>query len=135
MKAYIKANGYALVFVIMLMIVVSLLFLATNTIVNLNTKETAYEKDQLKAYYLARSGIDIAYAALTENEKIRVIDEDTEVKEEQLQLDQGYVNLSIKREKNRFVISSKGVLNTSSVQSQLILYVDKDDIEKVTWGD
>ena len=61
-----KRKGFALMTVLFVVIILSIFFISIITITQSNTKQVRLQEDNLRAYYLARSGVDIAYAALME---------------------------------------------------------------------
>jgi len=57
-------NGIALPSVLLAMIVLAVIIIAVTALATSNTRQLATQELNLKAHYLARSGIEIAYTAL-----------------------------------------------------------------------
>lgn len=51
-----KRKGFALMTVLFVMIILSIFFISIITIAQSNTKQITVQEDNLRAYYLARSG-------------------------------------------------------------------------------
>ncbi|MPM56596.1 hypothetical protein SDC9_103405 [bioreactor metagenome] len=63
-KVHNNERGAALIFVILALVIVSILAMAIASLVRSNLSQTVSQEDTLKAYYLATSGQELAYAAL-----------------------------------------------------------------------
>jgi len=57
-------NGFSLPLILVIFVVFSILFTSAIFVTQTNTSQIDSQEDNLRAYYVARSGIDIAYAAL-----------------------------------------------------------------------
>lgn len=57
-------QGSALVMVLMIFLIVSIITLSVITVFSQNTKQISYQNNKMKAYYLAKSGVDMGYAAI-----------------------------------------------------------------------
>lgn len=64
LKVHNNERGAALIFVILALVIVSILAMAIASLVRSNLSQTVSQEDNLKAYYLAMSGQELAYAAL-----------------------------------------------------------------------
>lgn len=60
-------KGYAFTIVLIVMVVLSILFVAAYTVINSNTRQIVYQENKLRAHYLARSGANLAYTAIADN--------------------------------------------------------------------
>lgn len=80
----LNENGFSLPLVLMIFVVFTILFTSAIFVTQTNTMQIDLQEDNLRAYYVARSGIDIAYAALMQADSDvkyelkanRLIDED-----------------------------------------------------------
>jgi len=61
-------EGYALITVVVVMVVMSILFLSAYTLIQSNTKQIIAQENNLRAHYLARSGATLAYTAIAGGE-------------------------------------------------------------------
>lgn len=59
-------EGSILVFVLVIFLVLSMLTMSILNIFSTNTKQMVAQRNNMKAYYLAQSGVEIAYAAIIE---------------------------------------------------------------------
>jgi len=144
-KCYFKKNkGFALPMVLLIMVVLMILFISVSFIADANSKQVATQEDNLRAYYLARSGIDIAYAALMEEKdgvpKIMKFIDDTKVKEltDELYLPNdsnlvGIVNINVSKVDNEVRIQAIAKTSKGNGSSKLSLYIDKNDITRTRW--
>ncbi|WP_143008352.1 hypothetical protein [Pelagirhabdus alkalitolerans] len=65
MKEYLKnERGFVLPLVLLVMVVLSVLFVSMFTLTEANTNQVVVQENNLRGYYMARSGIEIAHAAL-----------------------------------------------------------------------
>lgn len=135
-------EGYALITVVVVMVVMSILFLSAYTLIQSNTKQIIAQENNLRAHYLARSGATLAYTAIVEGEENLLNDfnssnynskeegksdtiefSDEEAKAEVIAWhDNGYI-----------YISSKSTLNKTSNTSEIFLKFEKNNPEKVNW--
>lgn len=75
MKKSYKANGNrgsALVYVFVIIIALSVLTMTILSILASNTKQAQYQQDSMEAYYLAYSGVQMAYSALLANNNAKM---------------------------------------------------------------
>jgi len=137
-------EGFVLIAVLIVMVALSILFLAVINLTNTNSKQLDMQEDHMRAYYLSKSGIDIAYAALMKNDKNGVqnikdiIDGKTAKLESELELPNttdpiGTVTINVKLVDKEVRISAFAQLENSQSTSTLVLYVDKDDFNKTRW--
>ena len=64
MKVLNNKKGAALIMVIILLVVVMIISMSVATIFSNNLKQITNQEEQIQAYYLALSGIELAYSAL-----------------------------------------------------------------------
>lgn len=57
-------KGFVLPLVLLVMVVLSVLFVSMFTLTEANTNQVVVQENNLRGYYMARSGIEIAHAAL-----------------------------------------------------------------------
>ncbi|MBF4693849.1 hypothetical protein [Fusibacter ferrireducens] len=137
-------KGFALVAVLIVVVVLSFLFLAIVNLTNNNAKQMDMQEDHMRAYYLSKSGIDIAYAALmmTDNNGVQnirtIIDGKKEKLESILELPNaanplGKVTIDVKMVNDEVRIAALAELENSDSTALLALYVHKDDFNKTHW--
>lgn len=63
-KRLTNEQGFVLPLVLLVMVVLSVLFVSTFTLTEANTNQVVVQENNLRGYYMARSGIEIAHAAL-----------------------------------------------------------------------
>lgn len=144
-NCYFRENkGFALPMVLFVMVVLVILFISISFVTNTNTLQVTTQEDNLRAYYLARSGIDIAYAALMEEkdgmQKIMKFIQDTTIKEltDELYLPNdsnpiGIVNIKVSKKDNEIRIQAIAKTSKGKGSSRLSLYIDKDDFTRTRW--
>ncbi len=59
-----RKQGSALLWVIILFVVATVMFISVMSIITQDTNEAVSQKEHLRAHYISLSGIDIGYAAL-----------------------------------------------------------------------
>lgn len=137
-------KGFALIAVLIVMVALSILFLALINLTNTNSKQLDMQEDHMRAYYLSKSGIDIAYAALMQDDKNGVqnikdiIDGKTVKLESALELPNttnpiGKVTINVKLVDEEVRIAASAQLENSKSTSTLVLYINKDDYNKTRW--
>lgn len=139
-------KGFALPTVLMVMVVLSILFTTVIMITQANTREIVLQEDNLRAYYIARSGIDIAYTALMEDPsnngdtKIKKFISDTEatLTHNQLKLPKesspiGTVDIKVSKTAEEIKIHALAKTLNGPGISSLSLYIDKDNFTKTRW--
>lgn len=62
-----EERGASLIFVILALVIVSVIAMAIASLVRSNLSQAVQQEDDLKAYYLALSGQELAFTALTDN--------------------------------------------------------------------
>lgn len=139
-----KLEGFALPLVLMVVAVLSILFISVFSISQSNTKHVVTQEDNLRAYYLARSGIDIAYAALMEESKgelkIQKFIKDTKTTSlyEKLALPKaddpvGFVEIEVTKSDEEVRIKATAKMVNGSGTSTLSLYIDKNNFSNIKW--
>jgi|GEM_PF-1550985 competence protein ComGC len=63
-KRLTNEQGFVLPLVLLVMVVLSVLFVSMFTLTETNTNQVVVQENNLRGYYMARSGIEIAHAAL-----------------------------------------------------------------------
>lgn len=135
-------EGYALITVVVVMVVMSILFLSAYTLIQSNTKQIIAQENNLRAHYLARSGATLAYTAIVGGEdnllnefnssnynsvesgrKDTIEFTDENAKAEVIAwYDNGYI-----------YVKSKSTLNKTLNTSQIFLKFEKNNPEVVHW--
>lgn len=139
-----RIKGFALPVVLMVMVVLSILFISIITIAQTNTKQVAIQENNLRAYYLSRSGIDIAYAALMEenggelNINKFIKDPKETLTHEKLTLPNtenpvGYVDIEVSKVGDEIKIHAVAKMAKSAGSSSLSFYIDKNNFSKNRW--
>ncbi len=62
-----KQSGFALVWVIVILVITTMFGVGIYTVTSHNIKHMTFYNNNLEAYYLAESGIELAYSALHSN--------------------------------------------------------------------
>lgn len=130
--------------VLFVMIILSIFFISLMTIAQSNTKQIRVQEDNLRAYYLARSGIDIAYAAIMEEEKgVMKFHKFIKGSEDSIVHDNlalpnadspvGFVDVKISKDDNEVKISASAKTASGPGTSSLSLYIDKIDYTRTRW--
>ena len=65
-------KGSALLYVFVIIIVLSVLTMTILSILASNTKQAQYQEDSMETYYLAYSGVQMAYSALLANSNAKM---------------------------------------------------------------
>ena len=145
-KSY-KANGKkgsALIYVFIIIIVLSLLTTTILSILASNTKQAKYQQDNIEAYYLAYSGVQMAYSALlaNNNAKLTELTRTTNPVAEQRQTNIPYANGTITvvaKEsadagyENWIIITAVGTLSRNGLQYTRSMYFDPDNPVDTVW--
>jgi type II secretory pathway pseudopilin PulG len=147
LKKLNNENGYTLPMVIVVLVVFSILFTSMVIILNSNSKQITTQENNLRAHYLARAGVDIAYAGLLQEDnnqslyhlKIhRLIDENTAITHSDLSLPDsdpiGSVDVTASIEGDEVKIFAKATMNDGKGKSTIALYIKKDDFYKIRWA-
>lgn len=137
-------KGFILPMVLLVMVILSILFVSINFISSVNTSQIAIQEDNLRAYYLARSAIDIVYAALMEEKdgvlKISKFINDNTISElvDELYLPDktnpvGIVEITVSKLNDEIKIQSIAKTSEGKGSSKLSLYIDKDNFSNTRW--
>lgn len=139
-----RKQGYALITVLVVVVVLSILSLGLFFMTNANTKQVTVQEDNLRAYYLARSGIDLAYAALMVDnggvpKLVDFVSEGTTVLTDTLELPsasqvEGTVAIRVEMEGAEVHFRAEAKMKSGTGSYVLNYYVDKDDYTKTRWG-
>lgn len=139
-----RKQGYALMLVLVVVVILSILSMGLFFMTDANTKQVAVQEDNLRAYYLARSGIDLAYAALMVDDggipKLKTfIAEGTTVLTDTLELPnateaEGTVTIRVAMEGTEVHFQASAKMKSDNGTYTLNYYVDQDDFTKTRWG-
>lgn len=140
-----KENGGTLAFVIILLMVLSIFTASILMVFNNNLKQAKQQEDSMEAYYLAYSGVEVAYAALLAdgNEKLKELTRLTSPVASHVTnnvaIGGGEVDLiAVKSSDTGFVgwikISSVATLTKNGQTYTRILYFDPADPTKKVWS-
>ena len=141
-----QESGGMLAFVIIMLMVVSVLVASVLLMFNNNLKQAKMQEDNMEVYYLAYSGVEMAYAALLadSNEKLKELTRLTSPVASQvtnnIALGDGEIDLiAVKTSDTGFVgwikITSTATLNKNGQIYTRILYFDPADPTKKVWSD
>jgi len=150
MKCYIEniknEKGFVLPIVLIMLVVLGIILISLAALAASNARQTVAQEHNLKAHYLARSGIEIAYGALMTTEegaKDRLFDtfEDNEsyTLNETIEINDqsdnlvGSVEINIYRSDDWVTIHALGNLSDGQGQSELFLDIDIDEPEHIIW--
>lgn len=142
LSGFLKTNkGSALMMAVIIMMVVSVLTTMVFTLYNNNLKQAKQQEHYIEAYYLAYSGVEMAFAALREDsaelfEEIK--DTETPLTEEDIHFGNGTIDVSvtISDEANYMdwiKITATGTLNESNVSRTRTLYIDPSNMKNAVW--
>lgn len=139
-------RGFALPVVLIALIVLGIILVSLAALAANNTRQTITQESNLKAHYLARSGIEIAYGALMTTEEgtvDRLFDtfEDNEnyTLNDTIEIDDqhgnlvGSVEIDIYRNGDWVTIHALGDLTDGQGHSELFLDIDIDEPELIIW--
>lgn len=139
-------SGYTLPIVIIVLVVFAILFTSTIVILKSNTKQITTQENNLKAHYLARAGVDLAYAALMQEDsspsyylKInRLIDDGNPIIHNELALPKddpiGHVDVTALLDGDEVKIYANATMNNNQGTSTIAMYIKKDDFSKTRWS-
>lgn len=137
-------KGSALIYVFVIIIVLSLLTTTILSILASNTKQAQYQQDSIEAYYLAYSGVQMAYSALlaNNNAKLTELTRDTNPVSEQRQTAIPYANgtITVVAKKsadtgyeNWIIITAVATLTRNNLQYTRSMYFDPDNPINAVW--
>ncbi|MDM8535112.1 hypothetical protein QUF55_10485 [Clostridiaceae bacterium HSG29] len=139
-------NGFSLPIVLIVFIVFSILFTSAIFVTQVNTSQIDSQEDNLRAYYVARSGIDMAYAALMQedtggyNLKVdRLIDQglNSTINHNDLNVPQvnpiGTVDITVTVLADEVEIHAESQMIDDSETDRLTFYFKKDNYSKNRW--
>lgn len=134
-------KGFALPMVLLVVVVLSILFSSLIIMTQANTKHVTLQEDNLRAYYLARSGIDIAYTALMEDNEKKFKDflnDNDELLHDNLALPDdietvGHVDVVVTKPDGEVKIHAKARTESGNGTSKLSLYIDITNINRIRW--
>ena len=147
MKKYHKTDGQkgsALVYVFVIIIVLSVLTTTVLSILASNTKQIRYQQDKMEAYYLAYSGVQMAYSALLANsnakmtELTRTTNPVAEHRQTNISFGNGKITVVAKESTDTgyvgwIMITSTGTLDLNNVQYTRIMYFDPSNPVNIVW--
>lgn len=139
-------QGSALIFVVLVLVVVSIMAATITVLFNGNKNQIVYQENSMRAYYVARSGVELAYSALmTDGESLLNTFRTGQINEGQtlqlsggaLAMGEGSVAVSIARCPNPngtadlwVQIDSTGTLANPAIRSQVRLRFNLDNPEQ-----
>jgi len=137
-------NGFSLPLILVFFVVFSILFTSAIFVTQTNTSQIDSQEDNLRAYYVARSGIDIAYAALMQadvspyDKKVdRLIAEDATITHIALNVPKdnpiGTVDITVKVVNDEVEIHAVSQMIDDSESDSLTFYFKKDNYSKNRW--
>jgi type II secretory pathway pseudopilin PulG len=119
-----KRQGSAYAFVLVVFLIISIIGSSILFIFNNNLKQAKRQQDSLEAYYLAYSGVEMAYAALLSkkpNGDLKLKDLDSnELVENNINYGNGTINILAKKSErenfeNWIEITSTGILSRNNL--------------------
>lgn len=143
----LNENGFSLPLVLMIFVVFTILFTSAIFVTQTNTMQIDLQEDNLRAYYVARSGIDIAYAALMQADSDvnytlkadRLIDEavGTIINHNGLDVPKanpiGTVDIEVTVLKDEIKIRAVSSMIDDSETDSILFYFRKDNFSKNRW--
>ena len=137
-----KRQGSAYAFVLVVFLIISIIGSSILFIFNNNLKQAKRQQDSLEAYYLAYSGVEMAYAALLSkkpNGDLKLKDLDSnELVENNINYGNGTINILAKKSErenfeNWIEITSTGILSRNNLSYTRTLYFDPDNPIDMIW--
>ena len=134
-------EGYALITVVVVMVVMSILFLSAYTLIQSNTKQIIAQENNLRAHYLARSGATLAYTAIAGGED-NLLNEFNSSNYNSVESGRkDTIDILMKMLKRKLqpgmimdiYVKSKSTLNKTLNTSQIFLKFEKNNPEVVHW--
>lgn len=141
-KRKLKARGgYALAMVLVVMVILSMVALSILALSRNNIQQASAQEENMRAHYLARSGIDITYEALMTNneEKIEVFIADTTtilpLKDKMVFEDIGEVDIELNKDAEWVHIKAIGKTTgkTYNNQATITMSIKKDNTKITKW--
>ncbi|SES63386.1 hypothetical protein [Anaerobranca gottschalkii] len=135
----LKDKGAALPLVIIAVLVIAIISLSIYNITSNNIMMVKYQENYLKAHYLARSGIEIAYEALwaDNGQLLENLDNLGKLGPETIELADGKVVVEVWQIKrgNRdwVVIQGIGSYKNTGIENKVILEFEKENPENQRW--
>lgn len=140
----IKGNkGAALVFVMMVLVVVSIMVSVVAQITMGNIRQASGQEDSMRAYYIARSGAELAYEVLLTTTPSRLTeftaDPSLVLSENDLDFGEGSADIRITSsgsgDTQMITIESVGALDGESISRtvKLDFYINYDDYPEIRW--
>ncbi len=139
-----KREGYALITVLVVLVVMSILLVTSFTLLQSNTKQIRSQEENLKAHYLARSGAMLAYTAILNDSGTKLLDQfstskfynETEGKKETIEFTDEKAEAKVNAWYNNgyIIIKSESEIKNSSVKSTIYLKFEKSDPENLSWS-
>ncbi len=135
-------KGSALVFILIILLIMSLLGTSILSLFSTNLKQAKLQQDSLQAYYLAYTGVEIAYAALLDDAaKLKEITNNKkELTENNINFGDG--KISVKSKLTTMAnfdgwveISSIGTLNKNNLEYKRTMLFDPTNPVDVYWKD
>lgn len=135
-------GGYALAMVLVVMVVLSMVAVSILTLSRQNIQQASAQEENMRAHYLARSGIDITYEALmTNNEaKIEAFIADTTtplpLKDKIVFEDIGEVEIEVNKDTEWVHIKATGKTTgkTYTNQATITMSIKKDNTKITKWN-
>ncbi len=137
-----EEKGAALAFVIVALIFVFLMVSIVAMLANTNIRQAGAQEKGLQAYYIARSGAELAYEAImTSNilDQFRA-DKNKVLQEDNIDFDDGTADVNVTStgsdDEQTIVIKSVGTLKGSNVSRTVTLefYVNYDKYPDIIWS-
>ena len=137
-----EKKGAALAFVIVALIFVFIMVSIVAMLANTNIRQAGAQEKGLQAYYIARSGAELAYEAiLTTNllDEFRT-DKNKVLQENDIDFDDGTADVNVTStgadDEQMIVIKSVGTLKDSNVSRSVTLefYVNYDKYPDIIWS-
>lgn len=123
--------GFTLILTLIVMVFLSMLFLVSFTLMQNNSKQIRHQDKNLQAYYLARSGTNLAYTALIEKNNLEVI-KDNELTQN-IEIDGNNISLRVWYKDSYIFIESVAEEYKELSKAKSILKFKIEKPEEITW--
>lgn len=139
-----EEKGIALAFVIVALVFVFLMVSIVAMLANTNVKQASAQEKGLQAYYIARSGAELAYEAIMTTNLLDQLsnDKDKVLQENNIDFDEGTADVIVNSEEDEelseqmIVIKSVGTLKESGISRSVTLkfYVKYETYPDILWS-
>lgn len=135
-------NGSALVFIIIVLLIVAIFSSSILFMFNSNLRQAKHQQDSMEAYYLAYSGVEMAFSAITANSNALIEDlidgTESSLNENDIDYGEGYIDIEVVKSTDAnfedwIKITSTGTLKRNNHSYTRTMYVNPSNINDFVW--